>query len=53
MFEAGIESLGGGILSEAKHIAAFDARHAPGARDREEPQGPHAAKGRFHCGMAR
>ena len=42
MFDSGVESLGRGILCEAKDVPAPNAGHPPGARDEQEAQGAHA-----------
>src|SRR3989442_11382607 len=44
MFEAGVEGFGRRILSEAKHVAAPDARQAAGSGDHEKAQRAHAAE---------
>ena len=44
MIDPSIEQLGGRVLAEAEDIAAPDPRHAPGARDEEEPERAHAAE---------
>lgn len=60
MIDPSIEQLGGRVLAEAEDIAAPDPRHAPGARDDEEPARAHAAeeggigslaRARLRCGQ--
>src|SRR5712692_6295837 len=60
MIDPSIEQLGGRVLAEAADIAAPDPRHAPGAREDEEPERAHAAeevrigslaRARLRCGQ--
>jgi len=60
MIDPSIEQLGGRVLAEAEDVAAPDPRHAPGARDDEEPERAHAAeeveigslaRARLRCGQ--
>jgi len=44
MIDPSIVQLGGRVLAEAEDVAAPDPRHAPGARDDEEPERAHAAE---------